>query len=139
MGDNERNAHQEENQEYQDVRVENVEQIQAYNVDFTTSLRELFALVATSSHSCIVFPPTNATHFDLNLMSSNFYRHFMGWIMKVLTSMLKHSRTFVRCSNFKISQKSQLISEFFHFSFKVELGSGWIPTRPGLLHRGRAY
>jgi hypothetical protein len=34
-------------------------------VDFTTSLRELFAPVATSSHSCIVLPLTNATHFDL--------------------------------------------------------------------------
>jgi hypothetical protein len=34
-------------------------------VDFTTSLRELFAPVATSSHSCIVLPPTNATHYDL--------------------------------------------------------------------------
>jgi hypothetical protein len=34
-------------------------------MDFTTSLRELFTLVATSSHSCIVLPPTNATHFDL--------------------------------------------------------------------------
>jgi hypothetical protein len=34
-------------------------------VDFTTSLRELFAPVVTSSHSCIVLPPTNATHYDL--------------------------------------------------------------------------
>ena len=65
MVDNEINARQEENQEYQDARKENVEQIRAYNMDFTTSLRELFALVATSSHSCIVLPPTNATHFDL--------------------------------------------------------------------------
>ena len=65
MGDNERNARQEENQEYQDAREENVEQIRAYNMDFTTSLRELFTLVTTSSHLCIVLPPTNATHFDL--------------------------------------------------------------------------
>jgi hypothetical protein len=42
-----------------------VEQIQAYDVDFTTSLRGLFAPVATSSHLYIVLPPTNATHFDL--------------------------------------------------------------------------
>ena len=61
MGDNERNACQ----EYQDAREENVKQIRAYNVDFITSLRELFAPVATNSHSCIVLPPTNATHFDL--------------------------------------------------------------------------
>ena len=65
MGDNLRNAHQEENMEYQYVKAENEEQVRAWNVDFTTSLLELFAPVATSSHLCIVLPPTNATHFDL--------------------------------------------------------------------------
>ena len=65
MGDNLRNAHEEEHMEYQDARAGNEKQARAWNVDFTTSLRELFALVATSSHSCIVLPPTNATHFDL--------------------------------------------------------------------------
>jgi hypothetical protein len=65
MEDNLRNANPEEHEEYQDARAGNVEQIRAYDVDFTTSLRELFAPVATSSHSCIVLPPTNATHFDL--------------------------------------------------------------------------
>jgi hypothetical protein len=34
-------------------------------VDFTTSLWELFAPVVTSSHSWIVLPLTNATHYDL--------------------------------------------------------------------------
>jgi hypothetical protein len=51
--------------ENKDVRAENVEQVKAWHVDFTTSLRDLFAHIATSSHSCIVLPPTNATHFDL--------------------------------------------------------------------------
>jgi hypothetical protein len=36
-----------------------------YELDFTTSLHELFAPTAVSSHSCIVLPPTNATHYDL--------------------------------------------------------------------------
>jgi hypothetical protein len=65
MGDNQRNAHVEEHEEYQDARAGNGEQRRAYDVDFTTSLRELFAPVATSSHSCIVLLPTNATHYDL--------------------------------------------------------------------------
>ena len=65
MEDNPRNANPEEHEEYQDARAGNVEQIRAYDVDFTTSLRELFARVVTSSHLCIVLPPTNATHFDL--------------------------------------------------------------------------
>jgi hypothetical protein len=54
MVENQRNAHQEEHVEYHDVRAQNKEQIRAWDVDFTTSLRELFAPVATSSHSCIV-------------------------------------------------------------------------------------
>ena len=49
----------------EDMRAENVEQVRAWHMDFTTLLRDLFALVATSSHSCIVLPPTSATHFDL--------------------------------------------------------------------------
>ena len=51
--------------ENENARAKNGEQARAWHVDFTTSLRELFAPVATSSHSCIVLPPTNATHFDL--------------------------------------------------------------------------
>jgi hypothetical protein len=49
----------------EDARAENVEQARAWHVDFTTSLRDLFAPVTTSSHLCIVLPPTNATYFDL--------------------------------------------------------------------------
>jgi hypothetical protein len=78
MGDNVRNGHGEEHEEYQDARVGHVEQIRAYDVDFTTSLRELFALVATSSHSCIVLPPTNATHFDLKLHVIQLLPSFHG-------------------------------------------------------------
>jgi hypothetical protein len=35
------------------------------NVDHTRLLRDLFAPVATNAPSCIVLPPTNATHFVL--------------------------------------------------------------------------
>jgi hypothetical protein len=65
IGDNQRNANDQEQEEYQDAKAGNGEQRRAYDVDFTTSLRELFTLVATSSHSCIVLPPTNAIHYDL--------------------------------------------------------------------------
>jgi hypothetical protein len=65
VGDIQRNANQKEHAEYHDARLQNEEQVRAWDVDLTTSLRELFAHVATSSHSCIVLPPTNATHFDL--------------------------------------------------------------------------
>jgi hypothetical protein len=55
IGDDFRNANQPKNMEQlkfgnQDARVGNEEQLKAWNVDFTTSLHELFVLVATSSH-----------------------------------------------------------------------------------------
>jgi hypothetical protein len=65
MEANPRNANEEEQEDYQDARAGNGEQRRAYEVDFTMLLRELFAPVAISSHSCIVLPPTNATHYDL--------------------------------------------------------------------------
>jgi hypothetical protein len=65
MGDNQRNLRVEEHEEHQDARERNGEQRRAYDVDFTTSLQELFVPTAVSSHSCIVLPPTNATHYDL--------------------------------------------------------------------------
>jgi hypothetical protein len=61
MGDSQRNANDQEHEEFQDARAGNGEQRRAYDVDFTTSLRELFAPVATSSHSCIVLSPTKPT------------------------------------------------------------------------------
>ena len=70
MGDSLRNVNQPENVEQprfedEDVRAKNFEQARAWNMDFTASLRDLFAPVATNSPLCIVLPPTNATHFDL--------------------------------------------------------------------------
>ena len=77
MEDIPRNENQEEQDEFQDARAKHMEQRRAYDVDFTTSLRELFSPVATSSHSCIVLPPTNATHYDLKphviQLLSSFY------------------------------------------------------------------
>jgi hypothetical protein len=57
MGDNQRNENVEEHVDYHDARARNGEQRQAYEVDFMTSLRELFAPTAVSSHSCIMLPP----------------------------------------------------------------------------------
>jgi hypothetical protein len=76
MGDNQRNPRveehdenqreeQEENEEFQDARAGNGEHRRMYELDFTTTLHKLFAPTAVSTHSCIVLPPTNATHCDL--------------------------------------------------------------------------
>jgi hypothetical protein len=56
------NANQLENVEQ--PRGEN-EQARAWNVDYITSLRDLFPPIATNFLLCIVLPPTNAIHFDL--------------------------------------------------------------------------
>jgi hypothetical protein len=62
---NPRNKNMENTSKFQDARGGNGENRRAYELDFTTSLWELFAPTAVSSHSCMVLPPTNATHYDL--------------------------------------------------------------------------
>ena len=64
--------------ENENARAKNGEQARAWNMDFTTSLRELFTPVATSSHSCIMLPPTKATHFDLKLHVIQLLPSFHG-------------------------------------------------------------
>ena len=64
--------------ENEDVRAKNLEQARAWNVNFTTSLRDLFAPVVTNYHSCIVLPPTTATHFDLKLHINQLLPSFHG-------------------------------------------------------------
>ena len=99
MADNKRNVCQEENVEYHDARLGNEEQIRAWDVDFTTSLRELFTLVATSSHSCIVLPPSNATHFDLKPHVMQLLSSFHGLDHE---SLYGHVKTFKDiCAMFK--------------------------------------
>ena len=95
MGDNQRNPHIEENMEYHDARPENEEQISAWNVDFTTSLRELFAPIATSFHSCIVLPPTNATHF---VIPQNLYPR----IKVILISRIRRICNFIGKFRFNV-------------------------------------
>jgi hypothetical protein len=92
MGVNVRNEHGEEHEEYQDARARHVEQIRAYDMDFTASLRELFTPVATSSHSYIVLPPTNATHFDLKPHLIQLLPSFYG---------LDHENPYAHVNKFK--------------------------------------
>jgi hypothetical protein len=105
MGDNQRNANDQEQDEYQDAGAGNMEHKRAYDVDFTTSLRELFAPVATSSHSCIVLPPTNATHYDLK-----------PHVIQMLPSLygLEHENPYSHVKKFKnicATTKFQIFSE----------------------------
>jgi hypothetical protein len=80
------------------------EQRRAYDVDFTTSLRELFAPIATSSHSCIVLPPTNATYYDLK-----------PHVIQMLPSFhsLDHENPYSHVKKFKNILCHHQISKFF--------------------------
>jgi hypothetical protein len=110
MGDNLRNVNQLENVEQprfenEDVRAENFERARAWNMDFTTSLRDLFAPVVTNSHSCIVLPLTNATHFDLKPHVIQLLPLFHGL---ELENPYSHEKKFKDiCSNFKFHNFSK--------------------------------
>jgi hypothetical protein len=127
MGDNERNAHEEENQEYQDARAENMEQIRAYNVDFTTSLRELFTPVATSSHSCIVLPPTNATHFDLKPHIIQLLSSFYGLNHKNLYAHVKKFRNICATTKFQNFSEESAYLKLFPFSLH-DRATAWLDS-----------
>jgi hypothetical protein len=138
MGDNQRNANQEEHAEYHDARPENEEQVRHWNADFTTSLRKFFAPVATSSHLSIVLPPTNATHFDLKPHVIQLLPSFHGLDHENPYGHVKRFKDICATFQFHNFLKSRSILDFSLFPFKVEPGHGWIPTRPGLLHLGKA-
>jgi hypothetical protein len=118
MEDNLRNANPKEREEYQDVRAGNMEQIRAYDMDFTTSFRELFAPVATSSHSRIVLPPTNATHFDLKPHIIQLLPSFHGLAHE---SLYSHVKTFKDiCATFKFQNFSEESINLRLFPFSLQ-------------------
>jgi hypothetical protein len=100
------------------VRPENEEQVRAWDVDFTTSLRELFAPIATSSHLCIVLPPTNATHFDLKPHVIQFLPSFHGPDHE---NPYGHVKTFKDiCATFKFQNFSEESVHLILFPFSLQ-------------------
>jgi hypothetical protein len=57
------------------------------NVDLTRSLKDLFVPVAINSPSCIVLPPTNATHFDVKPCVIQLLLSFHSLEMETTTVM----------------------------------------------------
>jgi hypothetical protein len=112
MGDNQRNPRVEEHEEHQDAREGNGEQRRAYDVDFTTSLQELFAPTAVSSHSCIVLPPTNATHYDLKPHVIQMLPSFYG---------LDHENPYSHVKKFKNICATTKFQNFFEESVHLRL------------------
>jgi hypothetical protein len=131
MGDNQRNANQKEHVKYHDVRPKNKEQVRHWNVNLTTSLQELYEPAATSSHSCIVLPPTNATHFDL--------KPHVIQLLPSFHSLDENPYSYVKtfkdiCAIFKFHNFSEesVHLRLFHLSLQGRARHGWISTRSGL-------
>jgi len=107
------------------------------NIDHTKTLRDLFAPVATNSPSCIVLPPTNATHFDLKHHVIQLLPAFHGLDLENHCSHVKKFKDICAPSNFKIFLKSLCILGFFLSHSMIEPRHGWIQTClvPSLLRR----
>jgi hypothetical protein len=113
---NQRNENREEHEEFQDARGENEENRRAYELDFTTSLRELFAPTAVSSHSCIVLPPTNATHYDLKPHVIQMLPSFYGLEHENLYSHVKKFKSITATTKFQNFSEESVNLRLFPFS-----------------------
>jgi hypothetical protein len=127
MEDNPRNANPKEHEEYQDARAGHVEQRRAYDKDFTTSLWELFAPVATSSHSCIVLPPTNATHFDLKPYVIQLLPLFYGLDHENPYAHVKKFRNMCATTKFQNFSKELVHLRLFPFSLH-DRATAWLDS-----------
>ena len=85
-------------------------------MDFTTSLRELFTLVATSSHSCLVLPPTNATHFDLKPHIIQLLPSFYGLDHENPYGHVKKFRNICAITKFQSFSEESVHLRLFPFS-----------------------
>jgi hypothetical protein len=74
-------------------------QHRAENIDHNRSLRDLFAPVTINSSSCIVLPPTNATHFDLKPHDIQLHTSFHGLELENPYSHVKKFKDI--CTTFK--------------------------------------
>jgi hypothetical protein len=121
----------EEQEEFQDARAGNREQRRAYDVDFTTSLRELFTPVVVNSHSCIVLPPTNATHYDLKPHVIQMLPSFYDLDHKNPYSHVKKFKNI--CATTKFQNFSEESIHLRHFPFSLhDRATEWLDSNaPG--------
>jgi hypothetical protein len=103
--------------ENEDARAKNGKQVRAWHVDSTTSLRDLFAPIVTSSHSCIVLPPTNATHFDLKPHVIQLLPSFHGLDNENPYSYVKIFKDICATFKFQNFSKEFIHLRLFPFSF----------------------
>jgi hypothetical protein len=100
-------------------------------VDFTTSLRELFAPTAVSSHLCIVLPPTNATHYDLKPHVIQMLPSFYGLDHGSLYSHVKKFKNICATIKFQNFSEESVHLRLFPFSLH-DRATEWLDSNtPG--------
>jgi hypothetical protein len=101
------------------------------NVDHTMTLRDLFAPVATNSPSCIVLPPTNATHFDLKPHVIQLLPAFHGLDLENPYSHVKKFKDI--CATFKFQNFSEESMHLRLFPFSLhDRAKAWLDSNmPG--------
>jgi hypothetical protein len=87
-----------------------------YELDFTTSLHELFTPTAVSSHSCIVLPPTYATHYDLKPHVIQMLPSFYGLDHENPYSHVKKFRSITTTTKFQNFSEESVNLQLFPFS-----------------------
>jgi hypothetical protein len=111
-----RRDEEEENEEFEDVRAGNGEHRRMYELDFTTELHELFAPTAVSTHSCIVLPLTNATHYDLKPHVIQMLPSFYGLDHENPYSHVKKFRSITVTTKFQNFSEESVNLRLFPFS-----------------------
>jgi hypothetical protein len=101
------------------------------NVDHTRSLRDLFAPVEINSPSCIVLPPTNATHFYLKPHVIQLLPSFYGLDLENRYCHVKKFKDI--CATFKFQNFSEesVHLRLFHFSLHNRIKAWLDSNMPG--------
>jgi hypothetical protein len=100
-------------------------------MDFTTSLWELFTPVAISSHSCIVLPPTNATHYDLKPHVIQMLPFFYGLDQENPYSHVKKFKNICATTKFQNFSEESIHLRLFPFSL-YDRATEWLDSNaPG--------
>jgi hypothetical protein len=130
-GDDQRNPRRKEHEDYQDARDWNGEHRRAYDVDFTTSLRELFTPIAVCSHSCIVLPLTNATHYDLKPHVIQMLPSFYGLDHENPYFHVKKFKNICATTKFQKFSEESVYLRLFPFSLH-DIATEWLDSNaPG--------
>jgi hypothetical protein len=87
-----------------------------YELDFMTALHELFAPTAVSTHSCIVLPPINATHYDLKPHVIQMLPSFYGLDHENPYSHFKKFRSITATTKFQNFSEESVNLRLFPFS-----------------------